>query len=239
MTAEPDRLGGLNPAARIDLRQIGRERQPLLIIDDVLADPDALIEAAKTADWHKPHTQYPGLNAPLPAAYSQAVIRALRPLLQRGFGIPAHRQLNFFGFFALATQGPDQLQPIQKIPHRDSPDPFRIAMVHYLCRGQAGGTAFFRHQATGFESIDFERGETYDRTAAGELAAGGERLTRHVTAETPHYEQVDVAAMAFNRLVVYRSHVLHSGLLEESRLSDDPATGRLTANSFLEVARPG
>ncbi len=43
--------------------------------------------------------------------------------------------------------------------------------------------------------------------------------------------------MAFNRLVVYRSHVLHSGLLGESRLSEDPAVGRLTANSFLEVAR--
>ena len=161
MTAEPDRLGGLNPAARIDLRQIGRERQPLLIIDDVLADPDALIAVAKDARWARPqHTQYPGLNAPLPAAYSQAVIRALRPMLQRAFGIPQDRTLNFFGFFALATQGPSELQPIQKIPHHDSPDPFRIAMVHYLCRGQAGGTAFFRHQATGFESIDFERGET-------------------------------------------------------------------------------
>ncbi|MEI9902982.1 MAG: DUF6445 family protein [Asticcacaulis sp.] len=230
---------GLNPAARIDLRQIGRERQPLLVIDDVLSDPDALVDMAKAADWQKPrHTQYPGLNAPLPAAYSHAVIRALRPLLQRGFGIPAHRQLNFFGFFALATQSPNQLQPIQKIPHRDSPDPFRIAMVHYLCRGQTGGTAFFRHQATGFESVDFERRETYDRTAAGELALGGDRLTRHVTAETPNYEQVDFAAMAFNRLVVYRSHVLHSGLLDESVLSEDPATGRLTANSFLEVVRP-
>ncbi|MEI9903798.1 MAG: DUF6445 family protein [Asticcacaulis sp.] len=134
----------LNPHARIELRHTGRERNPLLIIDDALADPDTLIAAAVAAPWSKPHhTQYPGVNAPLPAAYSQAIIRALRPMLQRGFGLPAHLPLNFFGFFALATQSPDQLQPIQKIPHHDSPDPFRIAMVHYLCRDQAGGTGFF------------------------------------------------------------------------------------------------
>ncbi len=229
----------LNPAARLDLRHVGRERQPLLVIDDVLADPDALIAVASAASWTRPeHTQYPGLNAPLPAAYSQAVIRALRPMLQRAFGIPAQRALNFFGFLALATQAPDELKPIQKIPHRDSPDPFRIAMVHYLCRGQAGGTAFFRHITTGFESIDARRAETYETAAAAELAEAAPYLTRHVTAATPNYQQLDHAELRFNRLVVYRSHVLHSGLLDEAHLTDDPATGRLTANSFIEVARP-
>lgn len=238
MTAGKDGFGGLNPNARIELRQIGRERQPLLVIDDVLADPDVLIGEALAAPWARPeHTRYPGLNAPLPVAYTQAVIHALRPLLQRGFGIPMDRRLNFFGFFALATQEPDGLEPIQKIPHRDSPDPFRIALVHYLCRGHSGGTAFFRHQTTGFESVDYERADAYDTAAARELSEGGARLTRHVTDSTPNYEQVDAAAMAFNRLVVYRSHVLHSGLLDGAILSADPATGRLTANSFLEVAR--
>lgn len=230
----------LNPGARLDLRHIGRERNPLLVVDDVLADPDALIEVARTAPWARPpHTQYPGLNAPLPAAYSQGVIRALRPMLQRAFGIPLDRQLNFFGFFALATQSPDQLRPIQKIPHHDSPDPFRIAMVHYLCRGHAGGTAFFRHRATGFESVDFRRSDDYQIKAAAELERDGDRLIRHVTADTPNFEQIDHADLRFNRLVVYRSHVLHSGLLDDVAMSDDPAVGRLTANSFLEVARPG
>lgn len=229
----------LNPGARIALRHIGRERHPLLIIDDVLSDPDGLILMAAAAEWARPlHTQYPGVNAPLPETYSQAMIRALRPMLRRGFGIPQNLPLNFFGFFAMATQDPADLKPIQKIPHHDSADPFHIAMVHYLCRGQSGGTAFFRHSATGFESVDHRREEAYGAMARAELDATGDSLTHHVSAATPGYEQVDYAELRFNRLVVYRSHVLHSGLLDQSRLSDDPRTGRLTANSFLDVRRP-
>ena len=228
----------LNPDARLDLRRIGREGHPLLIIDHALAAPEALIDEATAATFTPPgHTRYPGLNAPLPAEYSQTLMTALRPMLERGFGIPRHLPLRFFGFFALATQAPEQLEPIQKVPHHDSPDPFRIAMVHYLCHGQKGGTGFFRHIATGFEGIDAKRRPAYVEQAAAELEAGKARLTRHVTADTPNYEMIDHADIVFNRLIVYRSHVLHAGLLDEATLTDDPATGRLTANSFIEVAR--
>ena len=229
----------LNANARVDLRRIGREGHPLLVIDEVLAQPEELIDEAKRATFSRPdHTRYPGLNAALPANYSQAIMMALRPMLERGFGIPRHLPLKFFGFFALATQAAEDLEPIQKVPHHDSPDPFRIAMVHYLCHNQKGGTGFFRHLATGFEGVDMKRRPFYAETAAAELEAGKDRLTHHVTTETPNFEMIDHADIVFNRLVVYRSHVLHAGLLDEATLSDDPATGRLTANSFIEVARP-
>ena len=228
----------LNAHARIDLRRIGREGHPLLVIDDALALPEALIDQAIQATFSRPdHTRYPGLNAPLPEAYSQVVMTALRPLLARGFGIPTHLPLSFFGFFALATDPPEELAPIQKIPHHDSVDPFRIALVHYLCRGQTGGTGFFRHKATGFEGVDARRRPVYVAHAGAELKAATAQLTRHVTPETPNYEMIDQADIVFNRLIVYRSHVLHAGLLDKATLSDDPAAGRLTANSFIEVDR--
>lgn len=228
----------LNAHARIDLRRIGHEGHPLLIIDDALAQPEELIGQALKAEFSPPdHTRYPGLNAPLPAAYSQTVMTALRPMLERGFGIPRHLPLRFFGFFALATRAAEDLEPIQKVPHHDSPDPFRIAMVHYLCRNQKGGTGFFRHTATGFEGVDAGRRPAYVEQAAAELEAVKDRLTHHVTVDTPNYEMIDRADIVFNRLIVYRSHVLHAGLLDEATLSDDPATGRLTTNSFIEVAR--
>lgn len=226
----------LNPRAQIQLRRTGREGHPLLIVDDVLNDPDVLVEQAVHAAWAPPHhTNYPGLNAPLPDAYGQAILAAVRPILARGFGLPGHLPLSLFGFFALATQAPGDLAPIQKIPHRDSSDPFQIALVHYLCRDQAGGTAFFRHKASGFESVDARRAAGYDAASAAELAEGPD-LPRHVDEATPGFEQVDFAPIAFNRLVAYRSHVLHSGLLNPARLGDDPRTGRLTANCFITVA---
>jgi hypothetical protein len=111
-------------------------------------------------------------------------------------------------------------------------------MVHYLCRDMPGGTGFFRHKATGFEGVDARRRADYVRHAAAELEADGGQLTRHVTDETPNYELIDFAELKFNRLIIYRSHVLHSGLLEGASLTNDPRTGRLTANSFIDIARP-
>jgi hypothetical protein len=236
MLSEPTAPLGLNPNARMEMRRIGREGHPLLIIDDVLTDPDALIEMAKTAHFEQPsHTRYPGLNAPLPESYGNGILNAVNPLLARGFGMPADLPKAMFGFFALATLRPDELEPIQKVPHHDSPNPFRIAMVHYLCRDHAGGTAFFRHKATGFEGITAQQRPDYVRHAAAELEAAGDSLTHHVNNETPNYEQIDFAELKFNRLIIYRSHVLHSGLLEGTTLSKDPSVGRLTANSFIDI----
>ena len=225
--------------ARMEMRRIGREGHPLLIIDNAISEPERLIESAAAAVFEKPdHTRYPGLNAPLPDYYGQGILNAVNPLLARGFGMPANLRKTMFGFLALATEAPEDLEPVQKVPHHDSPDPFRIALVHYFCKDMAGGTGFFRHKATGFEGVDARRRGDYVRHAAAELETTGGQLTRHVTDETPNYELIDFAELKFNRLIIYRSHVLHSGLLEGAHLTNDPRTGRLTANSFIDIVRP-
>ncbi len=226
----------LNRNARIDIRPMGQERQPLIIIDNALSAPDDMVDVATATPFiQPPHTLYPGLNAPVPPVYSQSLAKVLRPLLDQVFGIPAHIQLTASSFFALATRAPGDLQPVQKVPHHDSCDPFMIAMVHYLCRDKPetpqGGTAFFRHKATGFEYVSDERFSSYENTMRAELATG--ELPRHVGRDIPNYQLIDSADMVYNRLVIYRSISLHSALLDESHLSDDPRTGRLTLNTLM------
>ncbi len=223
----------LHPDIKVQLRRIGNEAQPLMVVDNVLADPDALIDAAKHADFYAPeHTKYPGLNAPLPEGYYQTIVTALRGPIEAAFGLPRDAWVKFFGFFALATTPADQAEPIQKIPHHDTLDPGQLAMVHYLCRGNFGGTGFFRHRSTGFESVDADRQAAYIGAAKPELAVAP---AGYADAGTAHYELTGEAEMVFNRLIIYRTHVLHSGLLNRAALSSDPAAGRLTANGFLEV----
>lgn len=220
----------------VRLQHVGAERQPLMIVDHMLDDPHAMIEAARAAQFYVPeHTNYPGINARLPEAYYQTVIATLRGPLEAAFGLPRSAHLKYFGFFALATTRSDAARPIQKIPHHDSPDPGRLALVHYLCRGAFGGTGFFRHKSTGFESVDASRRDAYVAAASRELAQGGGGATYAGPVMT-HYEMIGRAEMLFNRLIVYRSHVLHSALLDNAPGSADPAQGRLTANGFLEVA---
>jgi hypothetical protein len=52
------------------------------------------------------------------------------------------------------------------------------------------------------------------------------------------YALVGQADRVFNRLILYRNHVLHSALLGAEPGSADPDEGRLTANGFIEAAAP-
>ncbi|MBB6095973.1 hypothetical protein HNQ60_004864 [Povalibacter uvarum] len=219
----------------VRLQQVGIEQQPLMIVDHMLDDPHAMIEAARTTQFYVPeHTNYPGINARLPDAYYRTVIATLRGPLEAAFGLSRSAHLKYFGFFALATTRSDAARPIQKIPHHDSPDPGRLAMVHYLCQGAFGGTGFFRHKATGFESVDATRRDAYVAAASRELAQSSDTAA-YAGPVMANYEMIGRAEMIFNRLIVYRSHVLHSALLDDVAGSADPAKGRLTANGFLEA----
>lgn len=215
----------LHPDIRFQLRHIGAERQPLMVVDTVLSDPQALIDAACAAEFYVPeHTRYPGLNARLPDDYYHLVITALRGPLQAAFGLSPSVYLDYFGYFGLMTVAAADAEAIQNIPHHDGPDAQQLAMVHYLSRDAFGGTGFFRHKATGFEAIDSVRRDLYAETAKAELRTGGGMA---------NYERVAEAEPVFNRLIVYRGHVLHSALPGLAPLSRNPAKGRLTANGFV------
>jgi hypothetical protein len=221
----------LSPDIRFQLHHIGAEKQPLVIVDNVLAEPQALVDAACTADFYVPqHTRYPGLNARLPDDYYSLVVPALRGPMQAAFGLPTSVYLDYFGYFGLVTVSASEAEPIQKIPHHDGPDPGQLATVHYLSRQAYGGTGFFRHKTTGFEAIDPVRRDRYVETAQAELAAAqGEEMA--------NYDLIAEAESVFNRLIVYRGHVLHSALPGMTSLSRDPAKGRLTANGFVRPRR--
>ncbi len=110
-------------------------------------------------------------------------------------------------------------------------------MVHYLCHPPQGGTAFFRHMTTGYEYVSDERHKSYEDNMRAELATAG-KLPLHAGRDTPNYELIDSADLVYNRLVIYRSISLHSALLDDSTLSHDPLTGRLTLNTLLAPKRP-
>lgn len=94
-----------------------------------------------------------------------------------------------------------------------------------------------RHTPSGFESIDSTRREAYMQQVTQELEALGDSLTGYTGPRTPNYELLETVEPKFNRLVIYRSHVLHCALFDGAHLTDDPRTGRLTANSFFTPAR--
>jgi len=138
--------------------------------------------------------------------------------------------------FSIVTTPPEALTPLQRLPHFDAADPGRIAVLHYLCGPSAGGTAFYRHRTTGFETVSLSRMEDYAERLDADLARHGDPKAEYLRGDTALFEQTYRVGAAFNRLVIYRGWTLHSGTVPAGlALSGDPRAGRLTVNTFLQA----
>lgn len=219
----------------ITARRVGAEAQPVVIVDGFHPDPDALRAYAIAGRFAPAHHHYPGVRAALPPDYFAAVRPALSPVLREVFGSAARTDL-LDASFSIVTTPPDRLTVPQRLPHVDAIEPGRIALVHYLSPGGGDGTAFFRHRATGFESIDRARSAVYHPLLDAELRRDGVPAG-YMHGSTALFEKTAAVEARYNRAVIYRSALLHSGAIAaDAVLSADPAIGRLTVTAFLTVA---
>ncbi|TGX49606.1 hypothetical protein E5A73_19005 [Sphingomonas gei] len=223
-------MSGLDIAAR----RIGAERQPIAIVDGFHPDPDTLRAAAKAAKYDTGRHHYPGVRAPLPPDYFARVRPALARVLRDVFGHGAGIEL-LDASFSIVSTPPGDLAVAQRLPHVDAVHSGRIALVHYLAPEGGDGTAFFRHRGTGFETIDGARSARYLAALDAELRADPPAAA-YPLGDTALFERIAHVEARYNRAVLYRSVLLHSGAIAAgARLDADPATGRLTVTAFLSI----
>jgi hypothetical protein len=130
----------------------------------------------------------------------------------------------------MVTAAPATLAPEQRAPHFDSTDPRHIAMMLYLSDTPRTGTAFYRQRATGIETVDEGNVVAFIATARSQNAAPG-----YINGSDAHYEQIGSVEGRPDRLLLYRGHLLHSGIIPPGMdFSPDPRRGRLTVNIFLQ-----
>ena len=221
----------LNPGAQAAVLPVGQDRVPVLIVDDLLSDAEAIAEVARGLAYGPPgRAGYPGLNADIDQAFAAAFLTLLRPPLQSVFGVPAGAPLACNGYFGLVCTPQSELKPYQAVPHVDTTQPRSLAILWYLCDEAFGGTGFFRHRATGVETLTGDRQAAYEVALRTEMA---DRVPAYPCADDPAFELIGQAEAKFNRMLVYPGNLLHSGLVAPGRLSADPAVGRLTANLFV------
>lgn len=227
-----------HPDLRISRHVVGLERAPVLVIDNVLADPERMLRKAASRPFEKMPTLFPGLRAPAPLSYQAFLEGLLNPLLRETFGLAPGRFVFPMCHFSLVTQPPETLHFLQRVPHIDSVDGQGLATVHYLFRGRWGGTDFYRHRHTGFEYIDESRHAAYFDCLSRQRREASADVSGYIDGDTPLYERIAGVEGVFNRLVVYRRNALHSGRIDNGRpLPADPLQGRLSINAFIDVAR--
>jgi hypothetical protein len=226
----------LNPNAKIDVWKIGHEQQPVFIVDQALIDAEAMVEfACASATFGPPPltSSYPGLIAQLPGNYRPNILAALRRPLEGLFGDTPGPRVTSYGFYGLATVPHAAMTPVQLIPHVDAVRMHAYATIHFLSAAHYGGTAFYRHSATGLEVITPAKGQVGYQIRATELEAHEGRPQSELQAL---YEEIAYIEPVFNRLILYRASQLHSARMAGvDTLPDDPRTGRLTANLFVNT----
>lgn len=219
----------------ITVHHLGREKQPLVVIDNFAPDPDALRAAAIAAHFGPAEHHYPGIRAPLPTGYILEQQPIIATIVADVFGQTGLAQV-IDASFSMVTSEPAALSVTQRLPHCDAFAVERIALLHYLSLEGGDGTAFFRHRSTGFETIDQTRAPIYFDQLGAEIRYGGEPPLAYVAGDTPLFERTMRVEARYNRALIYRSYLLHSGAISpDALLSSDPAGGRLTITAFLSI----
>lgn len=219
--------------AAVDVLYVGREREPVAVIEGFSPDPDRLRRIAARAAFAGDDLYYPGVKAPVPADYFDKARDVIAAVMLDVFNMKDGADV-LRAAFSIVTTPPHLLSVEQRLPHVDSIEPNRMAILHYLALDDKDGTAFYRHRSTGFETLDPERSDAYFSALNADLRRYGVPPANYICGDTPLFEQIGRIDGAFNRALVYRGRLFHSGAITAGRdLSSEPLRGRLTIASFL------
>lgn len=210
----------------------------MLVIDNFVANPDDLAAAARGLDFRPVPRAFPGIRALAPSDYQRLLVDGLEARLLRYFEFDARKLRLSLCHYSLVTLQPGELTPIQRVPHVDTVKDDGLATVHYLFCGDMGGTAFYRHRSTGFEFVDEARESRYVAALKAELEGPDRPTEAYINGDTALFECIEAQPAVFNRMLVYKRNSLHSGSIAAGFVPDpNPATGRLSINSFIDVVR--
>ncbi|GAA6171653.1 hypothetical protein NBRC116592_13230 [Colwellia sp. KU-HH00111] len=217
---------------------IGQENTPVLIIDNFAKDYQTLIEEAGDGSLFSSDVKnyYPGKRKQTKASYAEQLCSQYFPLFKSFFGFEnAQYATAVLSAFAISDQAPEQLRPMQMVPHFDTTQSNQLAVVHYLCEPEHGGTAFYRHRASAFETITAARLLGYGTQLKKEAMENQLHLNPcYIQGSNNMFEQIYSVNASMNRAVIYPSNLLHSGNINPLvGLSSDPKKGRLTIGSFI------
>jgi Family of unknown function (DUF6445) len=212
---------------------VGNERQPVILIDDFVPDPQTLVDEAASLPYMKIGAHYPGVRALLPPMRLHEFMPDIAELVLTTFGCGSSLR-PIEAYYSVVTTPPGALSPIQRLPHFDGLERERIALLHFLSTDRASGTAFYRHRSTGFETVDATRYPQFTKALESDVARHGLPESAYISEDTAIYEQIGRFEGRYNRALIYRGHSLHCALLpDDLSLSPDPRRGRLTVNTFL------
>lgn len=227
----------LHPEFSMQVEYFGAEKQPIVVVDNFIAEADELRHYAEQQDFQRTHRFYPGVRAETPEAYQQLFLSTLGMMLVHLFKLPNNQLKLSTSSFSIVTTAPRDLQILQRIPHVDSANMNELACVHYLSDMKHGGTSFYRQKNTDFEFVDEARQVKYREELKAHAQSGHVPEAQYINGDTPIFERIKQYQGVYNRLIVYRKTSLHSGDMQRDfEPPQEFRDARLSINSFIECA---
>lgn len=220
----------------LEHRVIGVGRWPIVVIDDFHSDPMLLVDTAGDISNFKPYKNdyYPGVKQSADNGLYANNLERYSDALSPTFGAISNLQGSTY---AIANSKPTELLPIQRIPHYDTADRHQLALVHYLCAPEWGGTAFYRHRSTNIECINDQNEQTFQQTLGREATTHGLPPADYINGDTSLFEQIGIVDARFNRAVIYPASLLHSGAIRRHQVCGvNVTTMRLTITAHLQAS---
>jgi hypothetical protein len=228
----------LHPELSYKFFSVGREQTPVLVIDNFIQEADLLVGfCTANQNFSKVDNFYPGLRMAAPRMYIHAINSYLAELLSNIFGLPQDKIAGGKALYSMVVTPPDELEKNQCLPHIDSFLSGDLACVHFLCDSEQGGTSLYRHRKTGYEKITSDTIDHYKQSVVNEGALAFAKKS-YMNGSNDYFEQIASIDAKFNRMIIYPSNILHSGnIAPDFKFDLNPATGRLTLNSFIYTKR--
>lgn len=229
-----------------ELIEVGEHATPVIVIDHFLPDAQSMVD--NIAQQHRFEKKkgdfYPGVRSHAPDAYVAHLNRALPTLFAdmklKGVLVNFSQPQLAMVQLSIANQHPNQLSPIQCIPHIDTQRDNEWALVHYLFVSPLGGTAFYRHKETGLERVNANQYHHYFSALKRQATSVGLPPKSYINGDTAMFKQIARIDAQFNRALLYPANLLHSGCLPDDiaqRSSNvDIKSGRLTANASILIS---
>ncbi len=218
-----------------EIFEYGNEGHQIVVFDQFALSPEIWTDEAAMLSYRRIGEHYPGVRAEVHPRMMARPLVDVMAVARTVFGVALEPD-TVETCFSIVTTPPPKLTAAQRLPHFDSADSNRLALLHYLSPIEEGGTAFFRHRRSGFESILPERLTAYAASLGGDMEAHGTPDAAYISGSTPQFEQIAYVEARFNRAILYRGNTLHCAHIPVGMsLPADPITGRLTVNTFIQA----
>lgn len=224
----------INPHFKAYVKHIGKEKVPLLLIEDIFAKPDLVREYAFSREFPSSQAYYPGRHQPLTddgqglnkflSFMAKVISHATNIKIEPGW---------ITSDFSIITTPEDQLLSTQGQPHIDGTP---MLGVIYLNPQPMGGTVFFNNNDTNsMVVLTAEQKQHYQKIST---TADSQVDKKYIIDSTQAWSVVERIPGTYNKLVMWPGHVFHSVEVLMKPQPGEPLTHkRLTQRIILNQVK--